>query len=344
MPIARLNHAVLFVREWRAAAFYRSLRLRGDGAARRMRAAFMRSPTGGDHHDLGLFEVGPVPRSRARFGGPLHLAWQIDTIEQLAETAKNLPSWRRPAPATRRKQVPVRARPDGNEFEVMWQVPQEAWGEFAEQATIMPLDLDAEVARWGREPPSSSRRSALGAPVQRVEVGDDQLLVLEAQDAVVDELGQQPVHALPRTADHRRQVGLGVGPVQLDRSRVAPGCAWRPSRQASGQAARQVQEMQLLDVLGEPSQLSGQSGEERVAQLRVLLHELAEDSRGRLSVSLGSSAVAVAERGRPSSSASSPKKSPGRSVAMIASSPSAEGSTILTAPLATMCSESPGSP
>ncbi len=31
----------------------------------------------------------------------------------------------------------------------MWQVPQEAWGEFAEQATIMPLDLDAEVARWG---------------------------------------------------------------------------------------------------------------------------------------------------------------------------------------------------
>jgi catechol-2,3-dioxygenase len=39
--------------------------------------------------------------------------------------------------------------PDGNEFEVMWQVPQEAWGEFAEQATVMPLDLEAEVARWG---------------------------------------------------------------------------------------------------------------------------------------------------------------------------------------------------
>jgi len=45
--------------------------------------------------------------------------------------------------------------PDGNEFEVMWQVPQEAWGEFADQATVMPLDLNAEVRRWGR-----------GAPVQ----------------------------------------------------------------------------------------------------------------------------------------------------------------------------------
>jgi catechol-2,3-dioxygenase len=39
--------------------------------------------------------------------------------------------------------------PDGNEFEVMWQVPREAWGEFADQATVMPLDLDAELARWG---------------------------------------------------------------------------------------------------------------------------------------------------------------------------------------------------
>ncbi len=31
----------------------------------------------------------------------------------------------------------------------MWQVPQEAWGEYADEATVMPLDLDAEVQRWG---------------------------------------------------------------------------------------------------------------------------------------------------------------------------------------------------
>jgi len=39
--------------------------------------------------------------------------------------------------------------PDGNEFEVSLSVPPEAWGEFADQATIMPLDLEEEVARWG---------------------------------------------------------------------------------------------------------------------------------------------------------------------------------------------------
>ena len=39
--------------------------------------------------------------------------------------------------------------PDGNEFEIMWQVPAAAWGEQADQAAILPLDLEAEVARWG---------------------------------------------------------------------------------------------------------------------------------------------------------------------------------------------------
>jgi catechol-2,3-dioxygenase len=41
------------------------------------------------------------------------------------------------------------ADPDGNEFEVMWEVPREAWGEYTDQATVMPLDLDAEIRRWG---------------------------------------------------------------------------------------------------------------------------------------------------------------------------------------------------
>ena len=49
--------------------------------------------------------------------------------------------------------------PDGNEFEVMWQVPQEAWGQFADEATIMPLDLEAELRRWGNRRDQSSRRS-----------------------------------------------------------------------------------------------------------------------------------------------------------------------------------------
>ena len=41
------------------------------------------------------------------------------------------------------------ADPDGNEFEIMWLVPREAWGEFENKGVVMPLDLDAELKRWG---------------------------------------------------------------------------------------------------------------------------------------------------------------------------------------------------
>ncbi len=43
------------------------------------------------------------------------------------------------------------ADPDGNEFEIMWRVPREAWGEYADKGAVMPLDIDAEVRRWGAE-------------------------------------------------------------------------------------------------------------------------------------------------------------------------------------------------
>ena len=31
----------------------------------------------------------------------------------------------------------------------MWRVPREAWGDYEEHGAIMPLDIDAEVRRWG---------------------------------------------------------------------------------------------------------------------------------------------------------------------------------------------------
>ena len=40
--------------------------------------------------------------------------------------------------------------PSGIEFEVMWRVPAEDWEqETREGAMIAPLDLGAELARWG---------------------------------------------------------------------------------------------------------------------------------------------------------------------------------------------------
>ena len=117
-----------------------------------MRAVFMRSPAGDNHHDLGLFEVGPEATRAARGStGLYHLAWEIDTIEGLAEMATTLGALGALTGSSDHgvsKSLYGRD-PDGNEFEVMWRVPREAWGDHADRATIMPLNLEAELRRWG---------------------------------------------------------------------------------------------------------------------------------------------------------------------------------------------------
>jgi catechol-2,3-dioxygenase len=154
MAITRLNHAVLFVRDVEvAAAFYRStfgfVELERPSG---MRAVFLRSPDAGNHHDLGLFEVGPEAARPPRGStGLYHLAWEVDTIDTLARMAATL----REAGALTGSSDHVVSKslygrdPDGNEFEIMWAVPADAWGQFAAAATILPLDLDAELRRWG---------------------------------------------------------------------------------------------------------------------------------------------------------------------------------------------------
>lgn len=154
MPITRLNHAVLFVRDVDAAAeFYRSaFGFEELSRPPRMRAVFMRSPAGDNHHDLGLFEVGARAARPPRGAvGLYHLAWQIDTIEGLADMAGRLRDLGALSGSSDHgvSKSLYGADPDGNEFEVMWEVPREAWGEFADQATVMPLDLDVELKRWG---------------------------------------------------------------------------------------------------------------------------------------------------------------------------------------------------
>ena len=154
MPITRLNHAVLFVRDVDVASdFYR--RVFGFEELTRpagMRAAFLRAAGGENHHDLGLFEVGPQAGRPPRGSvGLYHLAWEVPTIEELARLSGALSAERALSGASDHgvsKSLYGRD-PDGNEFEVMWRVPREAWGEEADEAVIRPLDLPAELARWG---------------------------------------------------------------------------------------------------------------------------------------------------------------------------------------------------
>jgi len=49
--------------------------------------------------------------------------------------------------------------PDGIEFEVLWRVPREHWGDMEHTAITHPLDLVAELNRW------SSRNSAVPATI-----------------------------------------------------------------------------------------------------------------------------------------------------------------------------------
>src|ERR671924_498082 len=87
MNVARLNHAVLFVRDAeRAADFYR--RVFGFEVVDSLggRAIFMRAAGGDNHHDLGLFSVGEAAgRPPQGTVGLYHLAWEVPTIEDLAE-------------------------------------------------------------------------------------------------------------------------------------------------------------------------------------------------------------------------------------------------------------------
>jgi catechol-2,3-dioxygenase len=40
--------------------------------------------------------------------------------------------------------------PDGNEFEIVWPVPEAEWRAHP-NAGVRPLDLEAEIARWGTQ-------------------------------------------------------------------------------------------------------------------------------------------------------------------------------------------------
>ena len=151
LRISELNHAVLYVRDVPAAVtFYRDVL--GFEVVDEMpgRAAFMRAGGSGNHHDLGLIGVGgSAPRPTHGATGLYHLAWRVDSIHELARAKDVLAA----AGALRGQsdhgvsKSLYAADPDGNEFEVMYLLPEDEWGEYATRAVVQPLDLDGELAR-----------------------------------------------------------------------------------------------------------------------------------------------------------------------------------------------------
>jgi catechol-2,3-dioxygenase len=154
IPVSRLNHAVLFVRDAeRAAGFYG--RLFGFEVVSREfggKAIFLRAGGGENHHDLGLFSVGEGAVAPPRGSvGLYHLAWEVSTIDDLAIAARELGVAGALGGASDHgvSKSLYGADPDGNEFEIMWRVPREAWGDYEHRGAVLPLDLEAEVRRFG---------------------------------------------------------------------------------------------------------------------------------------------------------------------------------------------------
>jgi catechol-2,3-dioxygenase len=154
ISVARLNHAVLYVSDLeRSAEFYR--RAFGfEEIDREGPMAFFRAAGSANHHDLALLGVGPDAAQPPRGAvGLYHLAWEVPAIEDLAAAAATLTELDALAGMSDHGATKslYGKDPDGIEFEVMWLVPRDQWGEYERRGVVMPLDLNRELARFGRK-------------------------------------------------------------------------------------------------------------------------------------------------------------------------------------------------
>ena len=159
MPkVTALNHAVLFVSNVdRSVDFYTKALGMKVVASRPGAAAFMRAPGSDNHHDLAVMQVPTRPAPPGSVG-LYHLAWEVETIEEIAgaiEELMNLGALVGMSDHGVSKSLYAKD-PDGIEFEVLWRVPREAWGEMEHIAITRPLDLAAELQRWGKQPASAA--------------------------------------------------------------------------------------------------------------------------------------------------------------------------------------------
>jgi catechol-2,3-dioxygenase len=118
-------------------------------------AAFLKAADSTNDHDLGLFESPGAAPSGAGRGtvGLYHLAWEVDTLDELQRTAIRLAE----ADALTGSSDHGTTKslygrdPNGLEFEIVWIIPAELLTDDDREASrrIRPLDLQREIARFG---------------------------------------------------------------------------------------------------------------------------------------------------------------------------------------------------
>ena len=147
-----MRHAVLWVSDPdRSAEFYAEA-LGLEEANRLPGAIFLTSPRSATDHDLGLFQAqGPPPDSRSV--GLYHIAWEVETLTDLVEARERLAAMGALVGENNHgmSRSLYAQDPDGIEFEVMWEVPVELYD--PEDPSNVPLDLEADMARFGATSP-----------------------------------------------------------------------------------------------------------------------------------------------------------------------------------------------
>jgi catechol-2,3-dioxygenase len=158
MPITRLNHAVLYVRDAeRSARFYTDV-LGFRSVMAMPGAVFLQAPGSTNDHDLGLFSIGPdagPTEAGRRTVGLYHLAWEVDTLDELDRLSGALTEAGSLVGASDHGSTKAlyAKDPDGLEFEVSWLVPAALIDDsvLAARKRIGPLDIAREKERYGAQ-------------------------------------------------------------------------------------------------------------------------------------------------------------------------------------------------
>ncbi|MDP9220984.1 MAG: VOC family protein [Actinomycetota bacterium] len=162
MPINRLNHAVLYVRDVdRSLEFYRDvlgfrpISMLPEGFHG---AAFLQAPGSTNDHDLGLFAIGAAAADSGAGRstvGLYHLAWEVDTLSDLVDLAAKLTAAGALVGSSDHSTTKslYAKDPDGIELEIAWIVPAALLDQAAldGRSSIQRLDLTAEIARYGAD-------------------------------------------------------------------------------------------------------------------------------------------------------------------------------------------------
>ncbi|MGW6727312.1 VOC family protein [Nocardia sp. NPDC055029] len=157
-----INHIVLFVADLpRSIAFYEDVLGFERLAEGFPGGAFLRHPGSANDHDLGLFQARMPAAGPAGSVGLYHVAWEVDTLSELAAVRDRLTAAHALTGASDHGSTKaLYARdPDGIEFEVCWLVPDEHVEDALAPGTSMtaPLDLDAQIQRYGAATPGGPR-------------------------------------------------------------------------------------------------------------------------------------------------------------------------------------------